>query len=118
MTRFIVYTLRLVDGKFYVGSTPLWRKAIRLDEHMSGFGAKWTSRYPPLLDNPLIETWEFNSRKEAETFENQKCEEMLEMYGIDSTRGGLQNYGREGNYRWWVRKHLRHLVPADYDYNS
>ena len=110
--------MKLVEGKFYVGSTPLWRKETRLAEHRRGCGAKWTTRYPPVLDDPIIETWVFSDRKAAEAFENEKCEEMLELYGIDSTRGGLQNYGQEGGYRWWVRLHLRHLVPSDYDYES
>ena len=47
-----------------------------------------------------------------------KFEEFLVKYGIDSTRGGLQNYGKPGGYRWWCRGHLRHLVPSEYDWNS
>ena len=115
---FIVYQLRLEGGKHYFGSTPFYRKQRRLDEHRDGGGAKWTARYPPLEPDPVVQTWHFATRKEAETFENEKTEEFLNRFGIDSTRGGLQNYGSEGGYRWWVRKHLRHLVPVDYDYNS
>ena len=113
---YIVYQLKLTHNKHYFGHTPIWRKQIRLDEHKRGGGAKWTTRFPP-VENPVVDTWTFNTRKEANFFENQKCEEYLKKYGIDSTRGGKQNYGDVGkNYEWWVRKHLWFLVPTDYKY--
>jgi len=115
---FVVYQLRLEAGKHYFGSTPYFRKERRLGEHRDGGGAKWTARFPPLEPDPVVRLWHFAKRKDAEEFENEKCEEFLNRFGIDSTRGGRQNYGAEGGYRWWVRRHLRHLVPADYDYNS
>ena len=117
---FTVYQLKLVGGKHYFGTTPTWRKQTRLDEHRGGGGAKWTTLFPPVEDNPVVQTWRFGygQKKEAYAFENEKCEEFLNMFGIDSTRGGLQNYGKPGGYRWWVRGHLRHLVPAEYDWNS
>ena len=111
---FIVYQLKLVEDKHYFGHTPTWRKQIRLNEHIRGTGSKWTRRFPPIGENPVVNTWGFDTRKEADFFENQKCEDFLNMYGIDSTRGGKQNYGDVGNYDWWVRSHLRHLIPSTY----
>ena len=107
--KYTVYLLRLQKQKYYVGMTPSWRLAIREQEHKDGWGAKWTSRFPPI---ELLESWEFDTREEAHVFEIQKTEEFLHRHGIDSTRGGLCNYGKEGGYEFWVRRHLRHLIPA------
>ena len=114
---YIVYQLKLTNNKHYFGHTPLWRKEARLEEHKKGVGAKWTARFPP-VDKPVVQTWQFKTRKDANLFENQKCEEFLKRYGIDSCRGGKQNYGDVGGYRWWVRNHLRYLVPKEYKYDS
>ena len=112
---FIVYQLKLVEDKHYFGTTAFWRKDKRMEEHYQGVGAKWTSRFAP-VDDPVVEVWHFNTRDEAYAFENVKCEEFLNKYGIDSTRGGLQNYGNVGNYKWWCRPHLRHLCPSEYKF--
>jgi predicted GIY-YIG superfamily endonuclease len=110
---FIVYQLQLVSDKTYFGTTPAWRKEERLDEHHRGVGSKWTARFPPIPD-PVVKTWNFATRDEAYAFENTKCEEWMEIHGINSCRGGLQNYGQEGPpYNFWVRPHLRHLIPID-----
>ena len=117
---FTVYQLALENNKHYFGTTPTWRKETRLSEHRDGGGSKWTALYPPVEHNPVVRTWTFGygKKKEAYAFENQKVEEFLNLYGIDSCRGGVNNYGKPGGYRWWVRTRLRHLVPADYDWNS
>ena len=112
---YTVYLLKLVQDKWYVGTTPKWRKDIRYDEHTRGIGSQWTSRYPPIN---VVDTWDYDSKKEAYQAEDDKCCEYLNRFGIDSCRGGLQNFRCPGYYRYWVRKHLRHLVPADYDWNS
>ena len=111
---FIVYQLQLVCNKTYFGTTPFWRKEERLDEHHRGVGSKWTKRFPP-IPNPVMNIWEgFQTRDEAYAFENQMCEEWMEVHGINSCRGGLQNYGQEGPpYHFWVRPHLKHLIPID-----
>lgn len=107
--KYTVYVLRLQKGKFYVGLTPSWRLSLRESEHTHGVGAKWTTRYPPI---ELMDTWEFNTKREGGLFEIKKTEEYLHLHGIDSTRGGLCNYGKEGGYKYWVRRHLRHLIPT------
>ena len=112
---FIVYQLRLEDNRHYFGTTPAWRKETRMDEHRRGVGAQWTKLFPPVAD-PVVNTWEFKTRKQAYAYENDKCEEFLNLYGIDSTRGGKQNFREPGHYRYWVRKHLWHLVPENYTY--
>ena len=105
---YVVYLLQLIQNKYYVGVTPKHRLEVREKEHQQGGGSKWTTRYPPIQ---LIDTWEFPTKKQAERFENEKTEEYLHLYGIDSTRGGKCNYGQEGNYHFWVRPHLQHLIP-------
>ena len=110
MNSYTVYLLRLEMRKFYVGLTPTWRLSIREQEHRDGTGSKWTNRFPPL---ELLKTWVFETKKEAEAFEISKTEEYLHLHGIDSTRGGVCNYGQEGGYHFWVRRHLRHLIPTN-----
>lgn len=105
---YVVYLLLLQNSKYYVGMTKKWRLAMREEEHREGRGSKWTRRYRPIK---LLEVWEFEDKKLAHEFEIQKTEEYLHLHGIDSTRGGLCNYGQEGGYNFWVRKHLRHLIP-------
>ena len=113
---YLIYQLRLIDNKHYFGTTWWERKAERMQEHINGRGSKWTERFPPVDENPIVNQWLIYDRKKAYAFENAKCEQFLEEYGIDSTRGGNQNYGDVGNYSVWVRKHLRHLCPTDYDW--
>jgi len=88
--------------------TKKWRLGIREKEHMEGRGSKWTKRFPPIK---LLEVWNFLYKKDAHEFEIQKTEELLRSYGIDSTRGGLCNYGQEGGYNLWIRAHLKDLIP-------
>jgi len=106
---YTVYLMRLEQQKYYVGCTPSWRLFLREREHKQGGGARWTTRYKPI---EILETWEFSTKAEAEIFEIEKTEEYLHLHGIDSTRGGLCNYGKEGGYRYWVRPHLKHLIPT------
>ena len=114
---YLVYQLKLVKDKHYFGTTWWERKKERMEEHYEGRGSKWTRRFPPVKDG-VVNQWLIHDRKKAYAFENAKCEQFLERHGIDSTRGGLQNYGNTGNYHFWVRKHLRHLCPADYDWEQ
>ena len=107
---FCVYQLRLIENKHYFGTTPSYRKKARMTEHRQGVAAKWTTRFPPVEDNP-VNTWYFRDRESAYKFEDYKCCEFLEKYGIDSTRGGLQNADIDVPYRYWVRKELKHLIP-------
>ena len=111
---FIVYQLQLVCNKTYFGTTPGWRKEERLREHRRGQGSLWTRRFPPVPD-PVMNIWDgFETREEAYEFENTKTEEWMEIHGLNSCRGGLQNYGQEGPpWHFWVRPHLQHLIPID-----
>jgi predicted GIY-YIG superfamily endonuclease len=106
---YVVYLLLLKNNKYYVGMTPYWRLEIREKEHFAGRGSKWTRRYPPI---ELLEVWEFPNKDTAHKFEIKKTEEYLHLHGIDSCRGGVCNYGREGGYNYWVRPHLRYLIPT------
>ena len=106
---FTVYLLELAKKKKYVGLTPTWRLKQREAEHYEGVGAKWTKRFPP---KKLVQTWVFPTKKEASAFEILKTEELLHLHGIDSTRGGVCNYGQEGGYAFWVRPPLAHLIPT------
>ena len=111
---FIVYELKLSGGKRYFGTTPKWRKDTRLAEHHAGTGSMWTQLYPPVKNDTVAGTWEVPTREEAYKFENELTEDYLRANGIDSARGGLCNFREPGSYKFWVRKHLRYLVPNEY----
>ena len=106
---FCVYELELEQNKKYFGTTPTWRKAIRMDEHSRGVASKWTRRFPPTSKDPA-NLWFFETRKVAYKFEDDRCCEHLQKHGIDSCRGGLQNADLGVPYHFWVRPHLRNLI--------
>ena len=108
---FCVYQLRLENNRHYFGTTKSHRKETRLEEHRAGRGSKWTRRFPPVLLYPVVQCWYFETRRLAYAFEDQMCCEFLNLYGIDSTRGGLQNADLGCPYDCWVRPHLQPLVP-------
>ena len=65
---YTVYLLKLVQDKWYVGTTPKWRKDIRYDEHTQGIGSQWTSRYPPIN---VVDTWDYEIPSQTFAFPNR-----------------------------------------------
>ena len=47
-----IYILRLTDGKYYVGKTDNVEK--RYQQHLSGNGSAWTSKYKPIAIEKTI----------------------------------------------------------------
>ncbi|OGG08774.1 hypothetical protein A2699_04670 [Candidatus Gottesmanbacteria bacterium RIFCSPHIGHO2_01_FULL_43_15] len=41
--KWFVYIIECLDGSFYTGLT--WRPELRLDQHVSGMGSKYTARH-------------------------------------------------------------------------
>ena len=74
-----VYILKCAKGKYYVGRTT--RIAARLFEHWEGRGSEWTTLYPPINVERVIET---HSTYE----EGNYVKEYMHIHGIDNVRGG------------------------------
>lgn len=71
-----IYTLRLEQGKFYVGTTDklLWKQ-------IDNDNCEWTRMYAP------IEVTEIRTMKSA-LDEDSVTKEIMSRYGIDNVRGG------------------------------
>jgi predicted GIY-YIG superfamily endonuclease len=78
--KYIVYILKCVDGKYYVGITKQLNFLERLKSHFLGTGSSWTQKYKPIQ---VIESY----------YENDKFQEHLwflktcDKYGIENVRG-------------------------------
>ncbi len=78
--KYIVYILKCVDNKYYVGITQHSNFSERLKSHFNGSGSSWTQKYNPIQ---VIESY----------YENDKFQEHLwflktcNKYGIDNVRG-------------------------------
>ena len=74
-----IYTLGLLDGKYYVGrsKTP----TIRIDDHTKGLGSQWTTFHKPCKVLDVIEM--------KDDFDEDKCTlQLMREKGIDNVRGG------------------------------
>lgn len=77
-----VYSLNLQNNKKYVGMTSnIYR---RLNEHFSGYGAKWTQYYHPLSINYIRQSPSYEHAKKLETHTYYN---MKNKYGKDNVRG-------------------------------
>jgi predicted GIY-YIG superfamily endonuclease len=75
-----LYVLELTNKKYYVGKTTDVMR--RYEEHKSGKGSAWTSKYKPikmLLCRPL----------EGVHDENNTTKDLMKKYGIEHVRGGV-----------------------------
>jgi len=75
----LLYTLRLKDGKYYVGKTTDVQK--RFKEHQNGSGAAWTREYIPVR---LLECRPLKDEHD----ENNITKDYMKKYGIENVRGG------------------------------
>lgn len=77
-----IYTLKLTQGKYYVGSTN--NIDLRYAQHLNGTGAEYTRRYYPIQ----ILNKEFVSESLAGFREDLQVKRMMGKHGIDNVRGG------------------------------
>lgn len=78
-TQLHIYVLKLKDEKYYVGKT---HSAVeqRWQAHQTGFGSKWTQKYPPVQ---ILETFA------GDEFDEDKVVlQYMDAYGIENVRGG------------------------------
>ena len=73
-----IYVLRLQSGKWYIGKTTDVMK--RFQDHVSGNGSAWTSKYAPIKIEELSTGDEFD--------EDKITKKYMSKYGIDNVRGG------------------------------
>lgn len=75
----IIYILRLVSNKWYVGKTDNINKRYR--DHVNGRGAVWTRKYKPVCLSATVQN--------ASAFDEDKVtKEYMAKYGIENVRGG------------------------------
>ncbi len=79
MSSFVIYLLRLEQGKYYVGRTDNMEN--RWKAHTSGRGSLWTKKYHPI---EILRT--YTSKNPFE--EDKYTKECMSIYGIDNVRGG------------------------------
>ena len=75
-----LYVLELTNKKYYVGKTTDVMR--RYEEHKSGQGSAWTSKYKPLK---LLECKPLQSIHD----ENNTTKDLMKKYGIEHVRGGI-----------------------------
>ena len=75
-----LYVLQCEKGKYYVGKTSDVMR--RFEEHKSGKGSAWTTKYKP---TKLIECKPISSPHD----ENNRTKELMEKHGIEHVRGGV-----------------------------
>jgi hypothetical protein len=99
-----VYTLKLDNGKYYVGWAKNKEKAEnRINEHFSGVGSDWTKKYKP---EEVIEV-----KQGGWPIERQTTLDLMRQNGVENVRGSawskpnivvplqlLQEQGRIPNY--------------------
>lgn len=89
-----LYAIALQQGKYYVGITAWSDPYIRLKQHGTPAGARWTKKYKPL--KPIVplalEDLGRITQLDAEKREQEKFEELAKQYGLQNVRGGHVTY--------------------------
>ena len=74
-----IYTLKLEDGRFYVGKTN--DPTSRIKTHMKSYGSVWTSLYKPIRVIEVVPN--------CDNFDEDKYTlKYMKIYGIENVRGG------------------------------
>tara|TARA_Y100000385_G_C12694476_1_gene467820 strand:+ start:41 stop:541 length:501 start_codon:yes stop_codon:yes gene_type:complete len=74
-----IYTLKLANGKFYVGKTDYPKS--RIKEHMKSYGSVWTKIHKPIRVIEVV--------PDCDNFDEDKYTlKYMKIYGIDNVRGG------------------------------
>lgn len=74
-----IYVLELEDGYYYVGIT--YSLNLRMAQHWTGVGAKWTRLHKPIAVREVI-------YPATEEDEDTKTIQLMGRYGYDKVRGG------------------------------
>ena len=82
---YIIFALRLKEGKFYIGYTTNFELAQK--NHSKGKASKWTKMYKPI---EVLETWNFESKNGIidMNFVDEKVHTYFEKFSAINIRGG------------------------------
>lgn len=75
----IIYVLRLVGNKYYIGKTHDLFRSIR--NHIKGCESEWTVKYKPVFIQNTI-------KRASKINEDDYVKDYMIKYGIDNVRGG------------------------------
>ena len=104
MSKYLYCLKCKTPGRYYVGTTELWRWALRHEEHVSGNGAKWTQRHgvERVMWKRIVPS------KDARRLEDEECAALCARFGINGCRGGLFNLRSDvpDLPQWIVRPYL------------
>jgi predicted GIY-YIG superfamily endonuclease len=84
----IIYTLALQHGCYYVGRTTVWAYGKRMNAHWSGRGSEWTKLHLPVKPVSIEIVPIALTGAEAESYENARTIEVAKVCGTDFVRGG------------------------------
>lgn len=82
MGDYFVYTLKLENGKYYVGRTGNLKR--RLRQHFKGKGALWTRKHSPIK---VLNTVKCKSEIDSKLMETKIYYKRKEQFGKDNVRG-------------------------------
>jgi predicted GIY-YIG superfamily endonuclease len=99
----IIYLLRLVKGKYYVGKTNDMER--RYTEHIDGTGSEWTKLYPPIGFKILKKNPDRHD-------ENRFVKEVMTKKGIDNVRGGSYS---SPNLSSSIKAYIYNEIKGDVD---
>ena len=92
---YLLYVLKLEQGKYYVGITSRTPEA-RFKEHVNGlYAAEWTKVYKPIKIEQRVDLGVTTIEK-TEDYENKVTRKYIKAYGFNNVRGGNITY--RGNY--------------------
>jgi predicted GIY-YIG superfamily endonuclease len=108
-----LYTLRLEQGKYYIGRTSRADPNMRIQEHFNGFySAQWVKKYKPIEAVEIINIGNIDA-EEAERQELHRTLQYMKRYGLQNVRGGKLNYS--GQYVkvgvwFWRKEDFQNLI--------
>ena len=109
----LLYVLRLEDGKFYVGITSKTPE-VRMREHQNGVrAAYWTVKHKPI---EIIYTEDLGQieKSKAEKRENKMTRALMKQRGMNNVRGGdltgTEEYIRR--FGWYLDRGLYQFLTG------
>ena len=86
-----IYALALEDGKYYVGLTGRSNPNVRINQHGTTYGARWTMKHKPIKVLEIRDLG-YTTKSEAEDFEQNLTWAYMKIYGNQKVRGGNTTY--------------------------
>ena len=97
-TRCFLYVLRLKPGCYYYIGTTLRPFKDRLQEHLDGYGSKWTTKHGV---QSVVSVTEIPIAG-ASQVEDETTIEYMRRHGCQNVRGGKYVRVKDDNETWWL----------------